>query len=63
MSDLTETVPSNVDLVFTPAARQAAIIRSASARLDAIGFSHSTSLPASIARIAHSPWSEFGSGT
>jgi hypothetical protein len=45
-----------------PAASVASATRSASAALDANGFSHSTCLPAAIARSVHGACSELGSG-
>jgi hypothetical protein len=44
-----------------PACSAASKASSASAAVRASGFSHSTCLPASSARIDHGTWSEFGS--
>ena len=46
-----------------PARSAASYAASASAGWRVSGFSHSTCLPASSARIDHGTWSELGSGT
>ena len=52
----------NASIRWTPAARHASTIRSASAAVSASGFSHRTCLPARAAAIVHSAWRWFGSG-
>ena len=45
-----------------PARSAASAMRSASSAFEASGFSQSTCLPASRARMVHSQWSPLGSG-
>ena len=52
----------NASATWTRAAAAAAAIRSTSATVSASGFSQSTCLPASAARMAHSACRWFGSG-
>ena len=49
-------------ITTSPEAEAACATCAASSAFDANGFSHSTCLPAAMARSVHGPCSEFGSG-